>query len=47
MWNFVEIMHDYTRSHDSNELYWIIGSISQNVNAFLEKGYSWQIEYWL
>jgi len=43
-WNFVEIISNPDWAHGNGEPSKIIGTISQTVNEFLEKGYRWYIE---
>ena len=43
-WNFVEII---TNPPGNGESFRIIGTISQTVNDFLEKGYRWCTEFWI
>ncbi|MDR3167527.1 MAG: hypothetical protein LBT93_06250, partial [Treponema sp.] len=46
-WNFIEIVENPNWFYGSDEEITNISLISQNINDFLNKGYRWQIEYWL
>ena len=46
-WNFIEIYRNPNWEYGNDEPYRLIGIISQDINVFLEKGYRWQIEYWI
>ena len=46
-WNFVEIVPNPDWVYGNGEPQKLIGTISQNINDFLKKGYRWQIEHWV
>ncbi|MCL2727818.1 MAG: hypothetical protein FWD56_05490 [Bacteroidales bacterium] len=46
-WNFVETFYNPNWFYGSDEPFWLIGIITQDIHTVFKNGYRWQIEFWL